>query len=60
MVNGQIYSSEFISTDSGSVDKVMFALKECNAFQPYFGMICFFLPSLHHIDTKHRQHQSDE
>ena len=41
-VNGQVYSSEYNSTDRGSIVKCMFVLKENNLVHPYFGVIHFF------------------
>ena len=41
-VNGQVYSSEYNSTDRGSIVKCMFVLKENNLLHPYFGVIHFF------------------
>ena len=41
-VNGQTYSSDFNSTDRGSVVKALFVLKDSNELQPYFGIIRFF------------------
>ena len=38
-VNGQTYSSDFNSTDRGSVVKAYFVLKDTNELQPYFGII---------------------
>ena len=41
-VNGQTYSSDFNSTDRGSVVKAYFVLKDTNELQPYFGVVKFF------------------
>ena len=41
-VNGQNYSSDFNSTDRGSVVKAYFVLKDTNELQPYFGIVKFF------------------
>ena len=36
-VNGQTYSSDFNSTDRGSVVKAFFVLKDSNELHPYFS-----------------------
>ena len=41
-VNGLTYSSDFNSTDRGSVVKACFVLKDINELHPYFGSIKFF------------------
>ena len=40
-VNGQIFSSNFNSTDSGSTVKALFALTD-QSLHPYFGVVNFF------------------
>ena len=42
VVSDQIYSSEFNSTDRGSIVKAMFVMKENNELHPYYGRIQFF------------------
>ena len=41
-VNGQTYSSDFNSTDRGSLVKAFFVLKDSNELHPYFGIVRFF------------------
>ena len=41
-INDHVYSSEFNSTDRGSIVKAMFVLKENNELHPYYGCIQFF------------------
>ena len=38
-VNGQTFSSDFHSTDRGSIVKAMFIMKDNGNFYPYFGII---------------------
>ena len=63
-VNGQTYSSDFNSTDRGSVVKAYFVLKDTNELQPYFGIIKFFFKlyvtsTLHTTDsTKNKVHEN--
>ena len=49
-LSDQIYSSEFNSTDRGSIVKAMFVMKEDNELHPYW--LHFFFQNLHHIKTK--------
>ena len=42
VVNDHMYSSEFNSTDRGSIVKAMFVLKENNELHPYYGCIQIF------------------
>ena len=42
-VNGQTFSSDFNSTDRGSIVKAMFVLKDNGNLHPYFGIVRFFL-----------------
>ena len=63
-VNGQTYSSDFNSTDRGSVVKAYFVLKDTNELQPYFGIVKFFFKlyvtfTLHTTDgTKNEVHEN--
>ena len=41
-VNGQTFSSDFNSTDRGSIVKAMFVLKDNGNLHPYFEIVRFF------------------
>ena len=42
VVNDLIYTSEFNSTDRGSIVKALHLMKENNELHPYYGCILFF------------------
>ena len=52
-VNGQVFSSNFNSTDRGSIVKALFALTD-QSLHPYFGVVNFFFDVDAIIDSEPR------
>ena len=54
-VNGQTFSSDFNSTDRGSIVKAMF-VEDNNELAPYFGIVRFYFTINTVIEQQHKSH----
>lgn len=55
-VNGQTFSSDFNSTDRGSIVKTMF-VNHSNELEPYFGIVRYFFTVVAIVDQKAKHHE---